>query len=70
MKQTKTQQVIKNRLNVTISEDDKNVVNEDIKGHNPYRPQILDHLYRILIIGGSRSVRKLIIFFNKSSTRY
>ena len=26
---------------------------ENIKGHNPYWPQIPDHQYRILIIGGS-----------------
>ena len=28
------------------------VIKEDIKGHNPNLPQILDHSYIILIIGG------------------
>ena len=31
------------------------VVKENIKKHNPNWPQILDHPYRILIIGGSGS---------------
>ena len=31
------------------------VTKEDIKEHNPYLPQILDHPYRILIIGGCGS---------------
>ena len=30
-----------------------NVVNQNIKEHNPNWPQIPDHPYRILIIGGS-----------------
>ena len=28
---------------------------QNIKGHNPYWPQIIDNPYRILIIGGSVS---------------
>ena len=36
-----------------INSDD--VVNENIKEHNPNWPQISDHPYRILIIGGSGS---------------
>ena len=32
-----------------------NVVKENIKEHNPNCPQIPDHPYRILILGGSRS---------------
>ena len=31
---------------------------EDIKEHNPNWPQISDHLYRILIVGGSRFGKK------------
>ena len=31
------------------------VINENIKEYNPNWPQILDHPYRILIIGGSGS---------------
>ena len=31
------------------------VINENIKEHNPNWPQIPDHPYRILIIGGSGS---------------
>ena len=31
------------------------VTKENIKERNPSWPQISDHLYRILIIGGSRS---------------
>ena len=31
------------------------VAKENIKEHNPNWPQIPDHLYRILIIGGSGS---------------
>ena len=34
-----------------INSDD--VLKENIKGHNPNWPQILDHPYRILTIGGS-----------------
>ena len=32
-----------------------NVAKENVKEHNPNWPQILDHTYRILVIGGSRS---------------
>ena len=39
------------------------VVNENIKKHNPIWPQIPDHPYRILIIGGSGS-RKTNLVFN------
>ena len=31
------------------------VTKENIREHNPNRPQISDHPYRILIIGGSGS---------------
>ena len=31
------------------------VTKENIREHNPSRPQISDHPYRILIIGGSGS---------------
>ena len=31
------------------------VIKEDIKEHNPNSPEIPDHLYRILIFGGSGS---------------
>ena len=31
------------------------IIREDIKEHNPKWPEIPDHLYRILIIGGSGS---------------
>ena len=31
------------------------ITKEDIKEHNPNWPRIPDHLYKILIIGGSRS---------------
>ena len=34
------------------------VTKQNIKEHNPSRPQIPDHPYRILIIGGSGSGRK------------
>ena len=33
----------------------EDVIKENIKGHNPNWPQIPDHPYRILIIGGSGS---------------
>ena len=33
------------------------VTNEDIKEHNPNWPEILDHPYWLLIIGGSSSVK-------------
>ena len=39
------------------------VTKEDIKGHSPNLPQIPDHPYRILIIGGSGS-RKTNSLFN------
>ena len=31
------------------------ITKEDIKKHNPKQPEIPDHSYRILIIGGSGS---------------
>ena len=34
------------------------VTKENIKGHNPNFPQISDHPYRILIIGGCGSGKK------------
>ena len=37
------------------------VKKEDITEHNPYWQWIPDHPYRILIIGGSGSGKKLII---------
>ena len=30
---------------------------EDIKEHNPNWPEIIDHPYRIIIVGGSGSVK-------------
>ena len=36
-----------------INSDD--IVKEDLREHNPNWPQIPDHLYRILVIGGSGS---------------
>ena len=35
-----------------------NVTKENIKEHNSNWPQIFDHQYIILIIGGSQSVKK------------
>ena len=42
---------------------DFDIVKENIKEHNPNWPQILDHSYWILIIGGSGS-GKTNSFFN------
>ena len=39
------------------------VLKEETKEHNPNQPQIPDHLYRILMIGGSGS-RKTNSLFN------
>ena len=39
----------------------RDVTKENIKEHNRNWPQISDHLYRILIIGGSGSGKKIII---------
>ena len=36
-----------------------NITNENIKAHNEIWPYILDHPYRILIIGGSGSGKKI-----------
>ena len=45
--------------------------NENKTGHNPDWPSILDHPYRIIIIGGSGSEKnECIIKFNKQTTRY
>ena len=38
------------------------IVKENIKKHNPNWPQISNHPYRILIIGGSRSGKKNSLF--------
>ena len=38
------------------------VTKENIKGHNPNWPQIPDHPYGILIIGGSGSVKTNSLF--------
>ena len=38
------------------------VLKENIKEHNPNRPQIPDYLYRILLIGGSGSVKTNSLF--------
>ena len=38
------------------------VTEENIKEHNPNWPQILDHLYRILIIGGAGSGKTNLLF--------
>ena len=42
------------------------IVRENIKEHNPNRPQISDHPYRILIIGGSGSGKTNALFNLKS----
>ena len=50
----------KKRLNVKVQKHDTKMINfhdvtkEDINKHNPNWPQIPDHSYRILIIGGPR----------------
>ena len=46
------------------------VTNENKTEHNSKWPYVLDHLYRILIIGGSGSGKKCIIKSNDKSTRY
>ena len=38
------------------------IAKENIKEHNPNWPQIPDHLYRILITGGSGSGKKNSLF--------
>ena len=38
------------------------IVKENIKKHNPNWPQISNHPYRILIIGGSRSGKRNSLF--------
>ena len=38
------------------------VTKENIKEHNPIRPEILDHPYRILIIGDSGSGKTSSLF--------
>ena len=45
------------------------IAKENIKEHNPNWPQIPDHLYRILITGGSGSGKKnsLFNFINEES---
>ena len=58
MAQAKVQYVKKKRLNVTIQNDTKminsdDVTEENIKEHDPNWPQIPDHPYRIVLIGGS-----------------
>ena len=46
---------------VTIKQNDTKMINvddvikENIKEHNPNCPRIPDHLYKVLIIGGSGS---------------
>ena len=40
------------------------VIKEETKEHNPNWPQIPDHPYRILIIGGSGSEKKNKLIFN------
>ena len=51
--------IIKNTKMINFND----ATNENIKEHNLNCPQILDHLYRILIIGGSGS-RKANLLFN------
>ena len=46
------------------------ITKENIKKHNPNWPQIPDHPYKILIIGGSGFGKKNIIQSNKVATRY
>ena len=61
MEQEKIQYVKKNRLNVTIEQNNIKMINsvyitkENIKQHKPNWPQIPDHPYKLLIIGGSGS---------------
>ena len=38
------------------------IIKENIKGHNPNWPEITDHPYRILIIGGSGSGKTSSLF--------
>ena len=48
-----------------------NYVNEDKTKHNKNWPYVLDHPYKILIIGGSGSGKnKFIIKFNRKPTRH
>ena len=47
------------------------ITKKELKEHNVNWPQIYDHLYRILIVGGSRSGKnKGIDKSNKPPTRY
>ena len=41
------------------------ITNENNKEHNTKWPYIPDHLYRVLIIGGSGSGKTNIVSFNK-----
>ena len=45
-------------------------VNENKTKHNKNWPYIPDHPYRILIIGGSGSGKKIIIEFNRKPARH
>ena len=45
-------------------------VNENKIKHNESWPNISDHPYKILIIGGSGSGKKIIIEFNRKPTRH
>ena len=47
-----------------------NYVNENKTKHNKHWPYVPHHPYRILIIGSSGSRKKIIIEFNRKSTRY
>ena len=46
------------------------VTGENTLKRNPCWPQISDHPYRILIVGGSGSKNECITQFNKPPTRY
>ena len=60
--------MIKKGLNVTYNKTIQKMINfddiakENTKEHNPNWPQILDHPYRILIIGGPGSEKTNSLF--------
>ena len=43
------------------------ITKEDIKEHNPNKPEFSDHLYRILIVGGSGKTNALLNLINHES---
>ena len=48
----------------------ENYINKNKTKHNKIWPYIPDHPYRILIIGGSGSGKKIIIKLNRKPTRH